>query len=495
MPKHVTTPDANRLLLEGSLALSEIEHTGVRVDKAYLDNAIATADVQIREADAELRSDPTFAVWQRRYGAKTKLTAPEQLAGVVFGELGYKPKKFTAKTGREAADESAFEGIDLPLLKKYFTAQKLRKGRDTYLVGIRREMAQHADGNWYVHPSYHLNKVVTFRSSCSDPNWTNIPSRNPEMAETIRRCYIPRPGNNIIEIDYGQIEVRIPCCYHSDPVLMEYVNDPTKDMHRDMAMQILFLDEKQGKAKAVRHIAKNLFVFPTFYGSYYAQCAPGIWGALEMGNVKVEGTDKTVIQHLAEHGITSLGDCESDQPTVPGTFVHHLKDIEQHFWGTRFKVYAQWKRDWWAAYQRDGGFMMLSGFAVNLPLDRKQVCNSPIQGSAFHCTLWSLPRINNHLRRYKFKTRCIGEIHDSVQFDGPPRERDAVIDSVSKIMTEDIRKDFTWLNIPLVVESEVCPIDRSWFDKSVLVKRGGTWVPAEEQKWEAKFGTWDLQRG
>ncbi len=382
MPKFTTTPEANRLLTEGTLALSEIETTGIRVDRAYLENSITSVTARIKEAEADLRADDVYNKWRKRYGDKTNTASSEQLAGIVYGVLGHKPKKFTAKTQREAADEDAFGHINEPFLKKYFTVQKLRKNRDTYLVGIQREMVQHADGQWYIHPSYWLNRAVTFRSSCSDPNWTNIPARNPEMAEMIRRCYIPRPGQAIIEIDYGQIEVRIPCCYHSDPVLMQYVCDPTRDMHRDMACQIFFLTEKQGKQKNIRHIAKNMMVFPTFYGSYYAQCAPNIWGAIQ--GITLDGTDPplSLVDHLVAKGITGLGSCDSDDTPQPGTFVFHLKKIEEHFWGTRFKVYAQWKKDWYAAYLRNGGFQTNTGYGVNVALDRKQVCNAPIQCDA-----------------------------------------------------------------------------------------------------------------
>lgn len=494
MPKYTTTPGAMRLLLEGSLALSEIEHHGVRVDKAYLETAILDADRKIKEADTDLRSDPAFRLWRRRYGDKTNPASPEQLAGVVFGEMGYKPRRFTEKTEREAATELAFEHVNEPFVRKYFKAQKLRKGRDTYLVGIQREMVQHDDRMWYVHPRYWLNRVITFRSSSSDPNWTNQPARNPEMAETVRKCFIPRPGQHITEIDYGQIEVRIPCAYNFDPVLMQYVCDPSRDMHRDMAAQIFVLTEKQGKQKNIRHLAKNQYVFPTFYGSFYAQCAPNIWGALEVGNIKIDGTDMTVIEHLKSKGITELGECDGETEPRPGTFVYHLKKVEEHFWGTRFKVYAQWKRDWYAAYLRDGGFQTLTGYAVNTPLDRKQVCNSPIQCDAFQCTLWSLPRLNAALRKYDFKTRVIGEVHDSVQFDGPASERDDVIGMATKIMTRDITKSFTWLNVPLVVEAEVCPVGLSWYDKVVVVDKGnGAYAPADMEKFEKKYGPWSEQ--
>ncbi len=57
----------------------------------------------------------------------------------------------------------------------FIKAAELRKARDTYLVGIRRELVQHDDdGCWYVHPSYNLNTVITFRSSADQPSYQNL---------------------------------------------------------------------------------------------------------------------------------------------------------------------------------------------------------------------------------------------------------------------------------------------------------------------------------
>ena len=494
MSRWVPTPEAYRLLHEGTLALSEVEAAGVRVDRAYLERAIRETSDKIKESEEQLRAQPEFRDWRRRYGEKTNISSPEQLAGLVFGVLGHPARKQTRKKKRDAADESAFSHVDLPLVKHYFAAAKLRKGRDTYLSGIHREMVQHTEGNCDVQPHYHLNTVATYRSSCSDPNWTNIPTRNPMLAEMVRRSYIPRPGWQLVEIDLGQIEVRIPCCYNFDPNLIRYVTDPKTDMHRDVGEQIFMLPAgRKMLSKEARHVAKNQFVFPTFYGSYYAKIAPHVWEAMERRNLKVEGTDKTLRQHLAERGITSLGDCNPERRPVPGTMEYHLKEIEDHFWGVRFKVYAEWKRRWLEDYRRDGGCRFLTGFVMTGPHKKNDITNYCIQGVAFHCALWSLIKIVRRLRKHRFRSKLIGEIHDCLNFDCHPRERDDVIYMARSVMTEEIRSWATWLNVPLVVEAEVCPVDRPWFDKAVVVERDGRWVPADEKKWESRYGDWSLQ--
>lgn len=58
MARFTTTPDAYRLFHEGTLALAEIEHNGMRIDKAYLDEALTRTADQIKGYEDELRADP-----------------------------------------------------------------------------------------------------------------------------------------------------------------------------------------------------------------------------------------------------------------------------------------------------------------------------------------------------------------------------------------------------------------------------------------------------
>jgi hypothetical protein len=792
MLKYQTTPEAYRLLHEGQIALAEVEHAGVRVDKGYLDSALKDTRDRIRDLEHRLKEDPIYQrQWKRRFGDKAKLGSRDQIAAVVFGDLKYPVMSMTAggEEGegrkRAKADESAFEHVDLPFVRDWVQCEKLKKARSTYLVGIRREMVWH-DGAYFVHPSYNLNTVQTYRSSCSDPNWQNIPARIPEFAKMVRRCYIPLTGCQLVEIDYclhpdtlveavggvkaireikrgdlvfsrkgasiavstvaqsaqirklaayrvtfdngesviassdhrwpvrikavrkpgdprrvswteavkrtdelvvgermipfrrivnptngychlystcafdyvkehvivaeavlgsrpagchthhkdenklnnkpdnleyleisthlsghslgnwermtgaekrkkvgqlvsnqwrrrsyegkgnpnygkgtsvrasclfcdkefsrppsaqarfcsrpcyfsgkkaglnhritkiefigpqpmhaisvdgehnfvlacgvvtlnSQIEVRIPCCYNFDPVLIDYVKDPTKDMHRDTAMKLFFLPKQDAATKAVRHVAKNRMVFPTFYGSYYVDCARSIWHEMVSKGVVIERTGVKIADHLASKGIRELGACDPKQRPKAGTFEAHVKKVEDWFWQDQFTVYARWKKDWYAQYLRDGGMQTLTGFAINGHHNRNDVTNYPIQCDAFQCLLWSLVGSVKKLREYKFRSRIIGQIHDCQVGNVHPRERDDYIGLLAEIMTEDILRAWKWITVPLVVEAEVCPIDGSWDTKAVweIPPEGGTtYRPKDPGKWEEKHGPWQRQ--
>lgn len=456
------------LFHEGALALSQVESNGIRVDEAYLAKSISRTEKKIRGMKEKLFQDPIYKKWKRRFGQSTKLDAPEQLAKIIFEDMGYKPVKASTTEGRYKADAEAFEHVDEPFVRDLFEYKRLQKALTTNLRGLQREVV---DG--LVHAIYNLNVPVSFRSSCDSPNVQNQPVRNEDIGNLIRHCFIARPGYRIGEIDYGKIEVVVAACYTGDPILMAEVTDPTADMHRDTAMQIFKL-KKNDINKAIRQTAKNAYVFPQFYGSYYAECAKNIWDDITRYKLATNSgillKDHLLKQGIKERGLCLKGDKDNRAPEPKkGTFEYHLKDVDADFWQRRFKVYSQWKKDWWNLYLQRTWFRMKTGFVCQGFINRKQVCNYPIQGSAFHCLLWSLIRLQKWLNRNKMKSKILGQVHDSMLIEFHKREIDDVLVKAKQIMTEDIREAWSWITVPLLVEAEIAPAGGSWADKKSVV--------------------------
>jgi len=455
------SPVAIDLMRRGTIALSRIESNGILVDEVYLDRAIRRTQKKVKRIRNELIRDPVYKVWRKRFGARTKLGAPEQLAKVVFEDYKYEPIKGHTKTKKYKANEEAFEHVDLPFVKTLFEMKRLQKALSTNLKGLKREII---DG--YVHAIYNLNVAITFRSTCTDPNVQNQPVRNEDIGALIRRCFIAPKRYRIGEIDYSKIEVCIAACYTKDPTLIKDVEDSNADMHRDTAKQLFKLGTTDAKLKPIRQTAKNGFVFPEFYGSYYVDCAKNIWDDIVRYNLQ---TTKGVPlrEHLKRKGITERGLCDKDKEydLEPFTFEYLVKQVEEDFWKRRFKVYSQWKIDWWQKFLRRAWFKMKTGFICQGLLNRKQVCNSPIQGSAFHCLLWSLIELEEWLRKSKCKTKIIGEIHDSMLLQFHVREVEDVLHKANEIMTQNIREAWPWIIVPLAIEAEIAPEGGSWAQK------------------------------
>jgi len=454
------TEKAYNLLHEGSIALAQVEANGIRIDMDYLKKATKHTEYKMKKHQERLLKTDIFKEWKKFYKKKTNYDSTDQLGKVLFDLMGYECTAFTEK-GNKKTDEDTLSKIDDPTVKRYFKLKKLKKVMSTYLGGISKEV-------WkgYLHPQFHLNIVKTYRSSSSNPNFQNLPIRNVEMGNLVRTAFIAREGRQLVELDYSGIEVSIAACYHKDPTMLSYLKDPTKDMHRDMAAQCYKLETDQ-VTKLARYYGKNMFVFPQFYGDWYIKCASSLWEVT--GNKDLVTADGIPIrEHLKSKGIHRLGDLNPREKPGRGTFEQHIKNVEKDFWNRRFKVYDKWKRKWYETYKSQGYFTSLTGFTYQGFYTRNEVINYAVQGSAFHCLLWSLIRLQKELRKRNMKTLIIGQIHDSILADVPENELQRFLKLAKWVMTTQLKKNWRWINVPIDIEAEVCPLGGSWADKKEM---------------------------
>lgn len=451
------TPAAYELMHKGSLALANVEANGFAVDREYLADANTQIAQKICDAEEEMERDPLWKTWRRVFGSNAKLTARNQMMKVLIEERLVSQVKITAK-GNVVGDADALERVDHPFVKRYLETEKLRKLHGTYIKGITREL----DSNNLLHCFFNLHLVKTYRGSADSPNLQNIPIREATVAEVIRKAFVPRAEDRcLVEIDFSGIEVRISAVYNNDPKLIAYL-EGHGDMHRDAAAD-LYQCQPEQVAKVVRSMAKNQYVFPEFYGSYYKQCAPNLWDSIDKYKFEVDGIPMK--KWLKKKGIRSRGKCQSDERPQKGTFEEHVQRCENILWNERFRVYRDWKKSWYEKYLRRGYFRYKTGFVVDSPVNRKEASNWPIQGTAFHCLLWSLIQIDRLTRKRKLDALIVSQIHDSIIADVHKDHVDEYIALAVNVMTKKIVKHWPWLNIPLEVEAEVSPPGECWFNK------------------------------
>lgn len=446
---------ASKLIHEGLLALSEIEQTGICIDYNYVKRELDKAVLRKKEVEKEVSDSKLVRRWKRVYGEKFKLSSNDQLADILFNHLGYEPVKLT-DTGKPAVDHASLEALGLPEIEKIIRIRKFEKVIGTYLGNIAKETTfDPVSGHFILHCFFNLHTVVTYRSSSDKVNFQNLPIRDPEWAKLIRSAFIPRPGHMILEIDFSGIEVRIAYCYHKDPVMGEYLNDPTKDMHRDCAMDCYLLPQNE-VSKDARYAAKNKFVFPQFYGSWYKECAKDLWNDITALKLKTN-SGVPLKQHLKSKGITT-----QEQ------FENHIRKVEDIFWNKRFKQYAAWKKAFYTDYVKRGYFDTLTGFRCGGLLARNEVLNYPVQGAAFHCLLWCLIQMHREIKELGLKSRIIGQIHDSIVLDVHPDEVNLIMSMADELMKVKILQQWKWIIVPLDTEAELTPIDKSWYEKKPI---------------------------
>ncbi len=443
------------LFLEGVKTLAIVEANGIRVDSKYLKIKQKELMRETEQLDYEIEHSKAGALWLDHFGHKTNWNSRQQLATVLFDLIGHKSILKT-KGGKDSASEEAIKVIDDPVVHLFLKSQKLKKCATTYL----QNLLEHTTDRGFLHPFFHLHLTSSFRSSSSEPNFQNIPIRDKEIGEIVRRGIIPREGDCLVEVDYSAIEVRVAACYHKDETMLEYIEDKSKDMHADMACEC-FRIPKSEVTKEIRYYGKNCFVFPQFYGSVYQQCAPALWEARSL-QMK---SGKTIGEHLKGLGIKSLGTCTFDKDPKKGTFEEHIRKVSNHFWNERFPVYSVWKKTWYENYLKTGRFTSLTGFEYWGIFKRNEVINYPIQGSAFHCLLYSLILLQRRIKKEKMKLKIVGQIHDSIVADVPENEVEKYLQIAKEIMTETLLKRWPWIIVPLEIEAEVSPVNQPWFGK------------------------------
>ncbi len=239
-------------------------------------------------------------------------------------------------------------------------------------------------------------------------------------------------------------------------------------MLRSSKSEMVVKEEADAKRiKNIRYCSKNKFVFPEFYGSWYFSCAPALWEAIE--TMKLHTRDGTSLRdYLKTKGISKLGSLERGSKPVKGTFMYHIKDVENDFWNNRFKVYKQWRADWYKDYQENLEFTTLTGFTISGIMQKNEVINYPVQGVAFHCLLWSLIRLQKLLKKYNMKSLIIGQIHDSIVADVVDTELYDYLQIANQVLTVDIKKHWNWIITPIEIEAEVAPVGKSWYEKKVM---------------------------
>jgi hypothetical protein len=293
------------------------------------------------------------------------------------------------------------------------------------------------------HHNFFVNEICVHNSS-ADPNFQNIPKRDKEAKNSIRSGIVPSKGNKLCEIDFSGMEVSTSATYHCDPNFINYLLDDSADMHRDNGCDIWMLEQDE-MTPEIRFFVKNGWTFPQFYGDWYDSCGRALWkSSLHLNTA----AGITLEEHLKGKGIYSQNE-----------FLEHCKSAENIMWHERFKVYTEWKESINDFYLKNGYVETHMGFRFTGMMDRKQTANFPIQGTAFHLLLFCINLMIKEKQKRKWKSRFIGQVHDSCIIDLVPEEQDEIFEVFDYHVQHTIPETFKWANVPFRIDKEVSPID------------------------------------
>ena len=176
--------------------LARMEHTGILVDRDYLDKLNTDFGQKMTTLERTI---------QELAGEQFNVNSNVQLQRILFEKLSL-PKTRRIKTGysTDAAELEKLAGQHsiVASLLEYREVSKLKNGFSEMLLGLVDPKTRR------IHTTYEQTTAATGRLSSTAPNLQNIPIRG-DLGRQIRRAFIAPPGHVLMSADYSQIELRV----------------------------------------------------------------------------------------------------------------------------------------------------------------------------------------------------------------------------------------------------------------------------------------------
>ncbi len=365
--------------------LSDMEMTGIKVDRDILKGIGLRLEQAINELEKEIHSDA---------GEKFNIKSPKQVGEILFEKLGLPSGKKT-KTWFSVNAE-VLDGLK----KQYPIAEKIVKYRhyskllSTYVEWLLEEMTDEDR----VHTSYNQAVTSTGRLSSNKPNLQNIPTGD-DIAGEIRTAFIPdTPEDSLVAFDYSQVEVRLLAIMSKDKNLLAAFKQG-RDIHQVTAE---FIFGKKDISGTQRKFAKavNFWV---------------IYGISPFGLSKMID----ISQKEAKAYIDAFYENYPKVRDFFDTTIHNCKIngyVETLFWRRRYikSINDQNK--------------MMQKWA------EREAINMPIQWSSADIIKIAMIRLAKMLEEGNYKSTMLLQVHDELVFNIKPTEKKELIEKITDIM-------------------------------------------------------------
>ena len=378
--------------------LSDMEYTGVCVDKDYL---LKMKDEVFKKLEEKEKEIYTLAGKD-----DFNINSPKQLGIVLFENLSIPyPKKIKADKSYSTSVDILDKLKDYDIVNKILEYRSLAKIYSNYIVGLLDCIKE--DGK--IHTTFNQTLTRTGRLSSMNPNLQNIPVRE-DYGRLIRKAFVPSSNSVIISSDYSQIELRVFAYMSNAENLIEAFKEDM-DIHTKTAMDIYHIT----KDKVTPRLRRNAKAVN--FGILYGISSFGLSEDLGMS----VGEAKRFIDDYLE--------------TYPGIndYMEKLKKDahENGFVKTLFgrvRVIDELKSN---------NFMIRSA-------GERMALNTPIQGTSADIIKIAMVNVYNELIKNKLTAKIIIQVHDELLIDCPKDEIDKVIEIVKKEMENACK-----LSVPL----------------------------------------------
>ena len=319
------------------------------------------------------------------------------------------------KVDTESADKEQLSHVKHPIAKKIVTLREISKNLSTYIYSVDFDSPNLYDGD-LLHPIISTSTVVTWRTSSADINIQNWPKREEGNKEVRSQVKHKKQNIKVVSFDYAGIQARGVAQESLDKTLIDHFWHDY-DVHGDWLERIRkrypqWVSAAQLKDKDTfkkyRHLSKNKFVFPTFFGAQSYTTSSGL------------GIPENIAEDLRLE------------------FFDEFPDIKR--WHDGLKEH----------YYEYGYVTGLSGFRRYAPVSGNELINTPIQSDESLIVLNAQSRLSE-MGDDRYQAAL--EVHDDITFFWPKNEIDERAEVVIDAM---VNTPFDWAHVvPMEVEMSV----------------------------------------
>ena len=388
--------------------LHDMERAGILTDEEALRALSERFNAHIESLMAGIRE---------LAGEELNVNSPKQLGTFLFETLGLPGGKKT-KTGWSTSAD-ALEAIqdEHPLVRQVLEYRKYAKLKSTYVDALLRLR----DREGRIHTSFDQTATVTGRISSLEPNLQNIPVRT-TLGREIRRAFIARPGWQLVDADYSQIELRVLAHMSGDHVMIDAFRRG-QDIHARTAAEVYGVPLEE--------------VTPEMRSSSKAVNFGIVYGISDFGLARGIGVSRAEASEFIRRYFARYPD------------VKRYLDSCVALGSTQGYVTTYFNRRRYLPELSDRSYSIRQ-------FGERAAMNSPIQGTAADIIKLAMIRVHEALGEQGFSARLILQVHDELIVEAPDDEAQAAA-SLLKACMETIVS----LDVPLVAEVN---IGHSWYD-------------------------------
>jgi DNA polymerase I len=390
--------------------LEDMERTGVSIDRLML-NTLS------KELSGKLDSY-SKKIFELA-GMEFNINSPLQLQKVLFDKLNLNTGKKT-KTGF-STDAKSLDNLrgEHPIIDEILDYRQVSKLKSTYADALPN-LINPITGR--VHTSFNQTVTSTGRLSSNNPNLQNIPIRT-EMGKEIRKAFTPRDKDHLIlSADYSQIELRIMASLCNDEALQKAFKN-NEDIHRSTAA-LVFMVPLEEVTPEMRRKAKEVN-FGILYG-------------------------------IGPFGLKSrLGITQNHAKEIIDTYFNTFKNVRK-FIDDSIEIAGEHGYAQTVTGRRRYLKNIKNSNRVVRQFEERVAVNMPIQGTAADMIKIAMIRVFDALKKNKFKSKMVLQVHDELVFDANKSELNELVPLVKELMENALP-----LNVPVIAETG---IGDNWLD-------------------------------